>query len=267
MFAQMKHLAIVSGNVNLEGDFYHDVFRLKRSGQARAGGAVVLRDGYVGLNVNPRAPGRQAGFDHFGFEVQDVELVFSRLKEKYPAVRVLKRPGNRPFAGISTHDPAGNVFDLSQNGMENRTDLYVDKDEAMPRRVGHFALRAVEPERLAEFYRTVLELTELEKPAGDPNHYLSDGKVTLAVFPWQITDFEGSGIERPALDHIGFKVESLAAFKADYDLHANEYAPAKDDRPEKNPERQARQKVLARCCFGQFQMADPDGILIDVSEN
>ena len=267
MFAQMKHLAIVSSNVNLEGDFYRDVLKLKRSGQARAGGAVVLRDGYVGINVNPRAPGRQAGFDHFGFEVQDVELVFSRLKEKYPAVRVLKRPGNRPFAGISTHDPAGNVFDLSQQGMENRTDLYVEKDEAMPRRVGHFALRVVEPEKIAEFYRTVFDLTELEKPGGDPNHYLSDGKVTLAIFPWQITDFEGSGIERPALDHIGFKVESLAAFKADVEKHAHEYGPPKDDRPDKNPEREVRQKLFARCCFGQFQMADPDGVLIDVSEN
>src|ERR1041385_7434862 len=96
MFAQMKHLAIVSSNVNAEGDFYRDVFALKRSGLARAGGAVVVRDGYVGLNLNPRAPGRQAGFDHFGFEVQDVNLVFDRLKQKYRKVRVLKRPTNRP---------------------------------------------------------------------------------------------------------------------------------------------------------------------------
>jgi catechol 2,3-dioxygenase-like lactoylglutathione lyase family enzyme len=266
MFAQMKHLAIVSSNVNLEGDFYRDVFGLKRSGPARAGGAVVVRDGYVGVNLNPRAPGRQAGFDHFGFEVQDVELVFSRLKENYPSVRVLKRPSNRPFAGISTHDPAGNVFDLSQQGMENRRDLYVEKDEAMPRRVGHFALRVLEPERIAEFYRTVFDLTELEKPAGDPNHYLSDGKVTLAIFPWQISDFEGSGIERPALDHIGFKVESVAAFKADLAKHAGKYTPPGDDRPEKNPEREVRQKLFAKCCFGQFQMSDPDGVLIDVAE-
>lgn len=266
MFAQMKHMAIVSSNVNLEGDFYRDVFGLKRSGLARAGGAVVVRDGYVGLNLNPRAPGRQAGFDHFGFEVQDVELVFSRFKEKYPAVRVLKRPGNRPFAGISTHDPAGNVFDLSQAGMENRRDLYTEKDEQMPRRVGHIALRVLEPEKIAEFYRTVFELTELEKPADDPNHYLSDGKVTLAIFPWQITDFAGSGIERPALDHIGFKVESMAAFKADLEKFAGAYAPT-DDRPEKNPEREIRQKLFAKCCFGQFQTSDPDGVLIDVSEN
>ena len=267
MFAQMKHLAIVSSNVNLEGDFYRDVFGLKRSGMGRVGGAVVVRDGYVGLNLNPRAPGRQAGFDHFGFEVQDVDLVFARLKEKYPSVRVLKRPGNRPFAGISTHDPAGNVFDLSQRGMENRKDLYVDKDQEMPRRIGHIALRALKPEEIAEFYRTVFELTELEKPANDPNHYLSDGKVTLAIFPWHIDDFEGSGIERPALDHIGFKVESMAVFKADLEKHAHQYAPSTVERPEKNPEREVRQKLFAKCCFGQFQMSDPDGVLIDVSEN
>jgi catechol 2,3-dioxygenase-like lactoylglutathione lyase family enzyme len=267
MFAQMKHLAIVSSNVNVEGDFYRDVFGLKRSGMARAGGAVVVRDGYVGVNINPRAPGRQAGFDHFGFEVEDVELVFSRLKQNHPAVRVLKRPGNRPFAGISTHDPAGNVFDLSQQGMENRTDLYVEKDEPMPRRVSHFALRVVEPEKIAEFYRTVFDLIELEKPAGDPNHYLSDGKVTLAIFPWQISDFEGSGIERPALDHIGFKVESMASFKSDLEKYAPQYAPPQDVRPEKNPEREARQKLFAKCCFGQFQISDPDGVLIDVAEN
>ena len=84
--------------------------------------------------------------------------------------------------------------------------------------------------------------------------------------PWQIGDFLGSGIERPALDHIGFKVESMAAFKADWEKVASTYTPT-DDRPEKNPERDVRQKLFAKCCFGQFQMSDPDGVLIDVSEN
>src|SRR6266481_2915373 len=53
MFAQIKHMAIVSSNVNHEGDFYRDIFGMKRSGVARTGGAVVVRDGYVGLNLNP----------------------------------------------------------------------------------------------------------------------------------------------------------------------------------------------------------------------
>jgi catechol 2,3-dioxygenase-like lactoylglutathione lyase family enzyme len=265
MFAQMRHMAIVTSNGNHEGDFYRDVFGMRRSSVVRAGGAVVVGDGYIGLNLNPRAPGRQAGFDHFGFEVQDVELVFSRLKEKYPKVQVLRRPSNRPFAGISLHDPAGNVFDLSQLGMENRRDLYTNKAEERKRHIGHFGLRCVEPEQCAEFYRSVFELTELEKPAGDLNHYLSDGKVTLAVMPWKISDFYGSGIERPALDHIGFKVENMTAFKADLDkfISAN---PTPDDRPEKNTEHEVRQKLLATCCFGQYQMSDPDGVLIDVSD-
>jgi catechol 2,3-dioxygenase-like lactoylglutathione lyase family enzyme len=266
MFAQMRHLAIVSSNVHQEGDFYRDVFGMKRSGLTRAGGAVVVRDGYVGLNINPRAAGRQGGFDHFGFEVQDVELVYSRFKEKYPKVHVLKRPGNRPFAGISTHDPAGNVFDLSQAGMENRRDVYTDADQVKPRRIGHIALRVLEPDMIGEFYRDVFELTELEKPGGDANHYLSDGTVTLAVMPWQIHDFEGSGIERPALDHIGFKVESMAALKADLQKFVDQNPAPQDDRPEKNPEREVRQKLFAKCCFGQHQMADPDGVLIDVAE-
>jgi catechol 2,3-dioxygenase-like lactoylglutathione lyase family enzyme len=258
-------MAIVTGNADQEGNFYRDIFGMKRSALQRAGGAVVVGDGYVGLNLNPRAPGRQAGFDHFGFEVQDTELVFSRLKGKYAKCEVLRRPSNRPFAGISMHDPNGNVFDLSQLNMENRRDLYTDKVEDRKRRVGHFALRCVDPDLCGEFYRDVFELTEMEKPANDPNHYLSDGKVTLVVMPWKIADFYGSGIERPALDHIGFKVESMAAFKADVEKYAPLYE-VKEDRPEKNPEREVRQKLLASCCYGQYQMSDPDGVLIDVSE-
>src|SRR5207248_6136940 len=109
--------------------------------------AVVVGYGYVGLNLNPRAPGRQAGFDHFGFEVQDVERVFSRLKDKYPKIQVLHRPSNRPFAGISMHDPMGNVFDLSQANMENRRDLYTEQVEERKRRIGHFGLRCRSEER------------------------------------------------------------------------------------------------------------------------
>ena len=266
MFAQMRHLAIVSSNVEHEGDFFRDVFGMKRASRTY-GGAVTVSDGYVGLNLNPRAPGRQGGFDHFGFEVEDVEVVFARLKEKFPKCEVLHRPSNRPFAGISMHDPNGNVFDLSQLNMTNRTGLYTDKVEDRKRRVGHFGLRCVDPELCGEFYRDVFELMELEKPHGDRNHYLSDGKVTLVVMPWKISDFAGSGIERPALDHIGFKVESLAAFKADREKYADVYKNGpQDERPDKNPEREIRQKLLATCCYGQYQMSDPDGVLIDVAE-
>ena len=186
---------------------------MRTSGRARPESAVVVGDGYIGLNINPRRAGRQAGFDHFGFEVEDVETVFARFQEKYPSIRVLKRPGNRPFAGITTRDPAGNVFDLSHKGMENRTDVYEDREWQQDRYINHFALRTVMPEALAQFYVDVFELRPIEKPGHDKNYYLSDGRVTFMIMPWEITDYDGAGIERPAPDHLGFKVEDVEAFK------------------------------------------------------
>ena len=48
---------------------------------------------------------------------------------------------------------------------------------------------------------------------GDRNHYLTDGHVTLVIMPWEITDYDGTGIISAGMDHIGFKVESVEALK------------------------------------------------------
>ncbi len=266
MFAQIKHMAIVSENYALMGRFYEAAFRLRTSARARPESAVVVGDGYVGMNINPRRAGRQAGFDHFGFEVEDVETVFARMKAKYPSINVLKRPGNRPFAGLSTHDPAGNVFDLSQRGMENRRDVYEDGDWKQERTISHFGLRTVIPETVAQFYVDVFELRALERPADDPNFYLSDGRVTLMVMPWNINDYLGSGIERPALDHIGFKVESVEAFKKDLQALVERNPSLSPSPVGSGPEGEARLKLFSKCPFGKHQLADPDGVLIDISD-
>ncbi|HEY1269132.1 MAG TPA: VOC family protein [Candidatus Binatia bacterium] len=270
MFAKLKHVAIVSDQYTLLGRFYEGMFGMKPSQNARPFGAVVVRDGYVGMNINPRKgkAGRQAGLDHFGFEVEDMDTVYDRLKKDYPSIKVLKRPSTRPFAGVSTHDPAGNVFDLSQGNMENRADAYVEADREQKRHVKHLALRAVDPAGLAKFYRTVFELAEMEKPADDPNFYLSDGKVVFVIMPWDIMDFAGTGIERPALDHIGFKVESVAALKSELEKVKRERAVMTPNPTgaDAGPEGEARLKLFAKCPLGQFHMADPDGVLIDVTD-
>ena len=46
---------------------------------------------------------------------------------KYPQVKWLKRPSSRPYAGISTHDPDGNVFDLSQKDMNEKVGDFAAK--------------------------------------------------------------------------------------------------------------------------------------------
>ena len=266
MFAQIKHMAIVSENYALVGRFYEAVFRMRSSPRARAESAVVIGDGYIGMNINPRRAGRQGGFDHFGFEVDSVETVLERLKSKYPSVNVLKRPGNRPFAGLSAHDPAGNVFDLSQKGMENRRDVYEDGDWKQDRTISHFALKTVMPETLAQFYVDVFDLRALERPGGDANFYLTDGKVTFIVMPWNINDYLGSGIERPALDHIGFKVESMDAFKKELQALLGRNPRLSPSPVGAGPEGEARLKLFSKCPYGKYHMADPDGVLIDVAD-
>ena len=266
MSAKLRHIAIVSDRPKLLAGFYRELFGSRVSGESSPGGSSTVSDGYVGLNINYRSPGRQAGLDHFGFEVDDVEAVFERLRSLCPSVEVLKRPGNRPFAGISTHDPAGNVFDLSQRDMSNRRGLYTEDIREQDRRVEHLVLRTVDPEGVARFYVDVFDLMELERPPSDPSIYLSDGRVTLVVSPWKISDFEGTGIERPALDHLGFKVESVETFQGELTAFAQrdpELAP-KPWKP--GGEGDVRRSLLSQCSNGQLQICDPDGVLLDVTE-
>src|SRR5438552_6811713 len=174
MPAKIRHIAIVSDQYALEGRFYEAVFGMKTAPGARPERAVTVSDGYVGLNINPRKAGRPAGLDHFGLEVEDAQAVCARLRERHPGIHVLKRPSTRPFAGISTHDPAGNVFDLSQREMANRASVYVEAEKPATRHISHIALRTLQAERLAEFYADVFGLRASQR---DENFELSDGRV------------------------------------------------------------------------------------------
>src|SRR5262249_38744736 len=113
MSARLKHIALVSDQYALQGRFYEAAFGMRGAADSRPERAVTAGAGYVGLKINPRKAGRPAGLDHFGLEVDEVEPVLARLRANYPEVQVVRRPSTRPFAGLSTHDPDGNVFDLS----------------------------------------------------------------------------------------------------------------------------------------------------------
>jgi catechol 2,3-dioxygenase-like lactoylglutathione lyase family enzyme len=260
-------MAIVSEHYALLGRFYEALFGMEAGSDARPDSAVTLSDGYVGLNINPRTPGRQAGLDHFGFLVDDVEEIFARVRDDWPLVQYLKRPGNRPFAGISMHDPCGQVFDLSQEGMENRRGVYAEApSEPRARRISHLVLRTIDAPQAARFYTEVFGLRQQEKEAADRNFYLTDGQVTLVLVPWRIVDYEGGGIERPALDHLGFEVENLATFQADLETLVGRNPMLAPKAHKAGIEGDSRIHLLARCRYGQKQLADPDGVLIDVHE-
>ena len=266
MFAKLNHVAIVSENYAQLSKFYEAMFGMNTSSKTRPTRAVTVKDGYVGLNINPRRAGRSAGFDHFGIQVEDAEVAFDRLRRWYPMVKWQERPKNRPFAGVTTHDPDGNVFDISQKDMTNRTDVYVENDgKVNTRYIDHFALRTMRPAEMAEFYTRVFELTPVNRREGDPNYYLSDGHVTLVIMPWDITDYAGTGIITCGMDHIGFKVESVDACKADIARIAGDNPRLAPEPVGTGAEGDALAQLFRRCCpIGEHHLADCDGILIDI---
>ena len=258
MTTKIRHVAIVSDQYALLGRFYEAIFGMRTAEDKRPERAVTVSDGYVGLNINPRKPGRPAGLDHFGLEVDDADEACARL-ERFPGAHFVKRPNTRPFAGISANDPAGNVFDISQRGMANRTSVYVEAERESPRAISHLAIRTLHARELIEFYVEVFGLTAVDGGA-------SDGRVTILFMPWDIRDYHGSGIVRPGPDHLGFRVDSIEAVK-------QRLQEVGDNNPHLRPlplgagnEGAARLKLLARCPCGSYQLSDPDGILVDLSE-
>src|SRR5262249_39045563 len=188
MFSKINHVAIVSENYPMLEQFYRAVFGMRSSEKTRPGRAVTVGDGYVGLNINPRRAGRAAGLDHFGIEVEDAETAFERMRRHYPDVKWLKRPSNRPFAGVSTHDPDGNMFDISQKDMTNRTSVYVENEgKANPRHINHVAMRTMRPAEMAQFYREVFELAPANRPddkrPDDRKEYLTHAHMRAAIMP------------------------------------------------------------------------------------
>jgi catechol 2,3-dioxygenase-like lactoylglutathione lyase family enzyme len=264
VFTKINHLAIISDNYTTSAKFYEAMFGMSTSPGTRSERAMTVGDGYLGLNINPRSTGRPARLDHFGVEVEDVERVFAALRKSYPAVNWLQRPSNRPFAGITTHDPDGNVFDLSQKDMTNRAGVYTEIDGAThERHVDHFVLRSMHPDQLADFYADILNLERVGKDAGDPSHYLTDGHITLVISPWNIGDYAGTSITAPCVDHIGFSVGDVARFLEHVEKVASENRQLAPYPVGSGPEGRARLELARRNCrLCTNYIADTDTVLL-----
>jgi len=274
MLTRIQHFAIVSENFVREAKFYEAAFGMKRARPGseeeqkaiRSNYAVSIGDGYVGVTVIGRKPGYVPGLHHFGVDVDDVDEAIARIKRRYPEVAVLKRPSNRPFATYGAHDPEGNYFDLTQEGMSNRRDVYIEAQRKQPRRVHHLKLRVMNAPAIAGFYRDVFDLQEAEKALEDPNFYLTDGRMTLVVAPWKMSDFEGAGIDRPGLEHVGFKVESIDAVKKEL-AALREADPDMRERIIAEPsEGERRAALIAGCRHCKHVTSSPDGVFVDLTD-
>lgn len=287
MQSKIKHVAFMCQNAPRVARFYEYLFGLKAKAQtseefaAKMFGApvlgskravrpysttIIVSDGNIGFAFLRRPPGYPGGIDHFGIEVDDLDTVFGRMKERYPKVRHVKRPENRPFASYSSHDPEGHLFDLTQPGMQNIRGVWSEEGREQDRFMKHLTIRCIDPAAVARFYVDVFEFKEEEKALEDPNFYLSDGKVTLVLTPWSIEDYHDAEHRGPGFDHVGFKVENVEAVKNDLEVMSNVD-------PEWLAPRSAsvilEHKVvlglLESCRYGQHQLPDPEGNYIDVA--
>ena len=264
MFARLNHIAITTDHYAINAKFYEALFGLRTAKKPRPARAAVVSDGQVGMNIIPRREGRAAGLDHFGLEVEDIEEARSRVSKFDPSIKLLKRPPIRPFAAYSAHDPDTNIFDLSEKKMQK--DIYSEKAKETLRHFSHFALRTRHAELCAEFYTEVFELNLLNKKQSDPNFYLSDGRMTLAIIQWNMDDYFGMDPQRLGPDHIGFTVESIDKLKLDLEDLTGQN-PLMRSRPLGfGDEGKARLNLFKKCPLGSYHLTDIEGVYIAVSE-
>ncbi len=201
--------------------------------------------------------------------VDEIEEAQARMQRKFPKASIVKRPSTRPFAQYSAHDPDGNVFDLAEP-KSKLNEIYAVQQEnggwTQERYLNKFAIRTMNAEACAEFYHEVFGLQLVNRKGDDSGFYLSDGRVTLALLPWSIPIFEGMAIKRPGPDHIGVKVESIAAFTEHMRSVAGSNPYLAPMPLGGSKESDARRDFLARSCGGKMQIADPGAVWIDITD-
>ena len=270
MTTKIRHVAVYTENYDRMAKFYQTLFGMKKitSGMTDETGTYNpnrghLSDGVVGLALLQRQPGIRSGLDHFGFEVDDVQAVLKRLEASYPDIVVARSQEHVPFAGLRGHDPSGNQFDLSQKGMANVREGYLQEGWTQPRWLNHIAIRAAKPALLAEFYRNIFELAPVETAGNSNSFVLTDGRVSLVIRPWDMASYRGLW---EGLDHVGFKVESLEQARKELEDMATSFPESAPRKIAVGRDGAKRQKNLEACQCCKQAISDPDGVLVDLTD-
>lgn len=287
MSARISHIASISSNPVPMSTFYEAVFGMEVDHERRSPDlGEVLSDGYVTLNLRPRLAGHRVGLDHFGIEVDHMDAIFDKLKTDYPSIGWMAQPEDGANGDYFSHDPAGNIFALSQGPAEKLLSDDRPKDrvpttnfarwsEVNPsgRYIHHYAIRTRKLDECAHFYEDIFGFSHRGPTADDPNHYLSDGRLTLMLIPWSIQDYGGISVTGRGPDHVGFKVEDAAAVQAEIEGLSTHFAPGNAPmwllsvRNRNTDENNIRAEMIAKSCpISQFQFSDKDGVFVVISD-
>jgi len=270
MFARIRHLASHTERYDTMARVYGNIFGMKQittglmdeSSKANAERGHIS-DGVIGMALLAKRAGSGQGLDHFGFEVEDIREAVDRIDRFYPELMHTKALAYVPFAGIRAQDPLGIQFDLAQKGQANVREGYLDNGWEQPRWLNHIALRAREPERVAEFYCKILELTGVEAAGEAGSIMLTDGKVSLIIRRCHNGFYRTM---RQGFDHIGFKVDSVEQTIQELTDLGTAFPECAAKKIAGGVQGGAIAKDLQACPIGKHAFADPDGVLVDICE-
>jgi catechol 2,3-dioxygenase-like lactoylglutathione lyase family enzyme len=129
---KIRHLAIVCMDPENLAKFYCEVFEMKEVTRSTRNGHtnVFLTDGYMNVALlSQKAEGKTNGLNHFGFHVEDADVIADRLKN-WGVVGPTDRPADRVYAEQRATDPEGNNYDIAEAGFER--DLATPKNTRQP---------------------------------------------------------------------------------------------------------------------------------------
>lgn len=229
---ELRRLAIAAENPARLAEFYRDVFDLESIGADR--GAVFLSEGRFNLALVPASERRTSGFAYLGFQMARMESMQKKLALAQYASAVVETRAD-PDIEYEIQDPDGNVIGLCKRAFE----LSYNPG---PAPVRHIALYTADPQRLANFYQTVLSMKVVDQ-TDRSSLFVSDGYINLALL-YQRTE------EKLGLNHFGFHVRSNEDMR-DRVERAGLARGAR--RPDRIP-------------FAEYRVHDPEGNGIDISE-
>jgi len=138
--AKIRHIAICTKDTRQLADFYINTFGMTQVMEQTPNDdrgptdqrAIYVSDGYINLAILP-ARENPEGINHFGFQVDDPEVIARAGKDSGAQTGIAPRPRDGRYAEFRIHDPVGTGIDLATAGWATEPETA----EAVAARVGH----------------------------------------------------------------------------------------------------------------------------------
>jgi len=230
---ELRRLGIMAEEPAKLGEFYRNVFDLEKIGEED--GDVILSDGVFNLALLAAPKGSKTGLRHLGFEAARMESIRKKLEHWEGEAIAVNECAGAAEIDHELRDPDGNHIVLNRRAFDAAY-------QKTPVPVRHIALYTPNPQRLASFYCSILDMREVDR-TDRGSIFVSDGYINVALLLQRKEEPLG-------LNHFGFHVKS------------NEDMRLRAERAGVRP----GTKRPARIPFAEYRVHDPEGNGFDISE-